>query len=389
MRLGVFADLVYRRSGQTISTDLNFIQFIAGLAGEIDELVVFGRLDPEPGRGPYVLPAEGVRFVPLPYYRRVTSAGQVLRSTRTAGRVFAAELDRLDAVWLFGPHPWSFAFALAARRRDKLVVLGVRQEYGSYIANRLPSRRWLWAVPVAHGLERAYRLLGRRLPAVVVGEKLGRMYGAGRAPVLATGFSLVRAADLVTLEEALARSWEGDLRLLSVGRIDSEKNPLLMVEVLAALRERSPRWRLTVAGDGPLVEALGERARELGVGDALDLAGHVRHGHELTKLYRSHLAFLHVSLTEGVPQVLFEAQAAGLPIVATDVGGVREALGGGSGGLLIPPRDRDGAVRALERLRDDEGLRGNLIRTGLEQVSEETTERQLERLKRFLEAGMP
>lgn len=383
LRLGVYADLVYHRRGDSVSTYLSFIGFVTNLADRVEELVIFGRLDPAGRPGPYRLP-DGVRFVALPHYPRVTSLGRLARSLPASYRAVAAELDRLDVIWLFGPHPLSLAVAVAARRRGKAVALGVRQDYPLYVRHRLPGRLWAWAVPVAHLLERAFRLIARRVPAVVVGEQLGRRYAPGRARVLTTGFSLVRATDVVSVEEALARSWSGELRLLSVGRIDFEKNPLLLPAVLARLRECHPGWRLTVAGDGPLAGSLAARAVELGVGDMVELLGDVPHGEALRDLYRSSHALLHVSLTEGVPQVLFEAQAAGLPIVATDVGGVRAALAGGATGLLVPPSDAASAVGALERLRTNEALRRGIVTAAIEQVAGETVEAQLDRLETFL-----
>src|SRR5256885_84498 len=131
--------------------------------------------------------------------------------------------SRLDAVWLFGPHPLAIAFARGAFRRGVPVFLGVRQDFPEYIRLRLPNRRWLWAAFAARLLERRFRRLGRRAPAVVVGDELADLYRGG-APVLATGFSLVRTRDLVGLSDALARDWDGlELRLLSVGRLDPEK----------------------------------------------------------------------------------------------------------------------------------------------------------------------
>ena len=384
MRLGVYADLAYRRVDGHLSADLPFIRFVTAMAPRVAELVVFGRLDPTPEPHPYDLPPDGVRFVALPHYPRVTNVSGVVRSLRRAMSIFAAELERLDAVWVFGPHPVALAFAGVAIRRRTPLALGIRQDYPSYISRRLPSLVWAWAVPVAHGLEQAFRLLARRFPTVVVGEELARKYGAGRAPLLMTGFSLIRASDIVRFETALARSWDGPLRILSVGRVDPEKNPLLLPVVLAELQRREPRWRMTVAGEGQLLEAVKGRAAELGVADSIELLGNVPNAADLMALYRASQVFLHLSFTEGVPQVLFEAQAAGLPIVATDVGGVRGALAYGVGGLLIPPGDAPSAVAALERLRLDEGLRRSLIERGLDGVSQETIDVQLDRVADFL-----
>jgi glycosyltransferase involved in cell wall biosynthesis len=384
LRVGVYSDLVYRSDGRTISTDLSFIRLPASLPPRVEEVVVLGRLDPAGGAAPYALPDEGVRFVALPHYARVWDVAAVARALAGSVRVFARELPALDVVWLFGPHPLALVFALVARLRGTPVVLGVRQDYPAYVAGRLPGPGWAWAVHAARLLDLAWRALSRRSPTVALGRDLAERYAAGRAPVLETGFSLVRADELVPLDEAAARSWDGPIRILSVGRLDPEKNPLLLLDVLAELLRADERWRLAVVGSGTLAAELAARVAELRLDDAVDLVGEVTNGPALWAEYRRSHVFLHVSLTEGLPQVLFEAHAAGVPVVATDVGGVAAALGGGATGLLVPPRDPRAAAAALERLRDDAGLRRELVEKGLAAVAGETLDAQLDRFAAFL-----
>jgi glycosyltransferase involved in cell wall biosynthesis len=114
------------------------------------------------------------------------------------------------------------------------------------------------------------------------------------------------------------------------------------------------------------------------------LRGEVANGPELWRLYRAGHVFLHVSLTEGLPQVLCEAQAAGVPIVATAVGGVAEALGGGAAGLLVPPRDAVSAAAAVQRIADEPSLRRRLVAAALAAAERETLEDQLDRVAQFL-----
>jgi glycosyltransferase involved in cell wall biosynthesis len=387
VRLGIYTDLVYRTDGSGLSTDRAFVIFLTALGERCDELVLFGRLDPSPGRAPYAV-AGRTRFVALPHYPRVRSVGALLRGIVRARRAFAAELERLDAVWLFGPHPIAFAFARAARDRHVPVFLGVRQDFPRYVGRRLPSRRWLWAVPAAHALERSFRRLARRVPTVVVGEALAQRYAGASGRLHVTGISLVPRASVVTAEEAVGRDWSGILTVLSVGRLDSEKNPLLLPEILVRLRRASPQWRLVVAGEGPLASAVAARAAERGVADALELRGYVPHDAGLLHLYRNSHVFLHVSLTEGLPQVLFEALAAGLPVVGTDVGGVGAALAHGARGLLLPPGDAVAAARACERLRREPELREALVRRGLRYARSESIESQLDRLATFFDGQL-
>ncbi len=380
MRLGIYADLVYRTDGTSLSANRAFVKFVTALPPRIDEVVLLGRLDPVRGLDAYLLPTAGVRFVPLPHYPSVADVRALLGALRGSLRIFASELPQLDAVWLFGPHPLALAFARTARRRRVPVFLGVRQNFPEYVARRSGKLQRAWAVPAAHALERAFRRIARRAPTVVVGEDLGARYAGGGGPVLSTGFSLIGESDLVVLADALERSWDGEVTLLSVGRLDPEKNPLLLPEILALLPDSV---RLQVVGDGPLAGAVEERARKLGVADRLELVGYIPNGEGLWGRYRAAHAFLHVSFTEGLPQVLFEAQAAGIPVVATDVGGVRQALAGGSTGLLVAPDRADEAAAAVRRLIESPDLRAQLIEAGLEQARRETLDAQLDRIARF------
>ena len=387
VRLGVYSDLTYRERDGVVSTNRAFIRFVTALPPRVDEVVIAGRLDPVPGSGPYPLPAAGVRFVPLPHYPRVTAVAQLLGVARSSCREFSRMLDDVDAVWIFGPHPLAVAFAVIARRRGVPLALGVRQDYVAYIRNRLPSRWWSWALPAAWALDRVFRRLARRAPTVALGREIARAYRRG-APVLETGFSLVSERDVVPLDEALARPWSAEPRIVSVGRLDPEKNPLLLLDILAGARASGTPWRLCVAGDGPSRPELERTARARGLAGVVEFLGEVPNGDELWRVYRDGDVFLHVSLTEGLPQVLFEAQAAGLPIVATAVGGVAGALDGGRAGLLIPPNDAAAAIAALELIQTDSARRAELIRAGHRAVSDETLERQLDRVASFLRAHL-
>jgi glycosyltransferase involved in cell wall biosynthesis len=107
-------------------------------------------------------------------------------------------------------------------------------------------------------------------------------------------------------------------------------------------------------------------------------------GPELLERYRRAHAFVHVSLTEGLPQVLVEAQASGTPIVATDVGSVRAALDDGAAGVLVPPDDLDALVAGVERLLGDPVVRERMVRRGLELAHERTFERETSRVALFI-----
>jgi glycosyltransferase involved in cell wall biosynthesis len=385
-RLGVYTDDVYLLveddSGTRISSDRSFLLFAHQVGEHFDEFVVFGRGAESDEDADYVLPP-GIRLVSLPHYENLRRLLQVGRSGVRTGKAMWSGLDSVDTVWVFGPHPFGFLLIALARVRRKRIALGVRQDTFRYHRQRLQGRRWLpvlGAVWLADGL---HRLLARRLPTTVVGTTLAEHYGLDRPTVLPITVSLVPERELA--DEPEVRDLSGKVRLLTIGRIDVEKNPLLVVDVLAELERRHPdRFSLTWIGRGPLEDEVRARAESLGVADRLTLRGYVPFGPELLNLYRDADLFVHVSWTEGVPQVLVEALACGTPIVATAVGGVPTALDHGNAGLLVPPGDAVALADAIENLIDDPELRRQLVAHGLDLVRELTLEAEGDRVATFL-----
>jgi glycosyltransferase involved in cell wall biosynthesis len=382
VRLGVYTDYTYRRDGGVVSGERAFVRFMTGLQPLVERLVLVGRLDPRPGHSHYPLGTD-VEFVGLPYYVSLTRPFEVLSSLGGSARRFWRMLDDVDTVWLLGPYAHSIGFVLLALARRRHVVLGVRQDLPRYVRSRHPHARWTHLA--ADALEAIFRMLARRLPVVVVGGDLAVRY-ARSTRMLELMVSLVAEADIASEPEALARTEAPVRRVLTVGRLDREKNPTLLVDVLAALLASAPDWRITVVGEGPLREEVEARAEQLGLDGSIDIRGYVPIDGELPSLYRSSDAFLHVSWTEGVPQVIFEAFAAGLPVVATDVGGVARAVGGAA--ILIAPGDPAAAACALERVAEEAPLRRRLIHDGLERVREHTLEAETRRLVAFLEGQL-
>jgi glycosyltransferase involved in cell wall biosynthesis len=320
----------------------------------------------------------------LPDYSSLGRPWEVARATFGTIAGMWRGLSHTDVVWAWGPHPFSILLITFAALRRKRVALCIRQDTLEYYRRRLPSRRWLPILGVVWSIEAVYRVLARRFPTTAVGAGVAQRYAG--ANVLPIAISLVRSEDVVSAPPK--REWVGEISLLAVGRLEPEKNPLLLVEALGRLDAESPgRFRLVCVGRGKLEEDVRRRAEQLGVERLLELRGYVPFGPGLLAFYRQAHAFVHVSLTEGFPQVLIEAMAAGLPIVATDVGGVATALDGGRAGLLVPPADVDALVRAVRRLSDDEALRREIVTAGLSLVRGLTLERQAAQVARFIADG--
>jgi len=379
MRVAVFTDYVYRRDGERIYSERAFGLFLAAVGEKVDQLEVIGRIASASGRARYPLPS-GVRFAPLPHYESLVRPAAVISSLLRSVRAMWGALEDVDVAWVLGPYPHAVALVMVGLARRRPVVLGVRQDWPRYVRMRRPGCRRLHRA--ADVLEFIWRTFARWLPVVAVGPDLVSKYASAPA-ILELAVSVVPEAAIRPAANGLERDYSESLTVLSVGRLEPEKNPLLLADVLAGLRARDPRWHLRVCGEGELAEPLERRLEERGVTEYAALEGYVPMGEGLLDLYRDSHVLLHVSWTEGFPQVLVEAFASALPVVATAVGGV--PAGVGEAALLIPPGDADAAVAALIRLANDPALRARLVAAGHEQAKGQTIEAQTERLVAFLE----
>ncbi len=182
--------------------------------------------------------------------------------------------------------------------------------------------------------------------------------------------------------------------VISVGRLSPVKGHRVLVEAVAMLA-RSPKsydrptgWageeavrgvHLLLVGEGPERAALEALVRRLGVSEKVHFAGR-REPKEVAALLHLADVFVLPSYYEGFGVVLLEAQAAGLPVVATDVGGVGEVLDGGRTGLLVPPGEPEALGQAVSLVLRDGALAGRLAREGRERVTREfPVERMVER----------
>jgi glycosyltransferase involved in cell wall biosynthesis len=154
------------------------------------------------------------------------------------------------------------------------------------------------------------------------------------------------------LQAAPARS---PARLLMVARFEAQKDHGTLLRALARLRGKS--WQLDLIGDGPQRADTLELARDLGIADRVHFLGART---DVAEQLAQSQVFLLISHWEGFPRSILEAMRAGLPVLASDVGGVSESVVEGITGFLIPPDDVDTLQARLELVLEFPGLRTHL-----------------------------
>jgi glycosyltransferase involved in cell wall biosynthesis len=194
--------------------------------------------------------------------------------------------------------------------------------------HRIAMRKGACSVAISREVARSFRVLYGREPEAVIPNGVDLPAGqVGRTEWRrANGFS------------------EADVLIVSVARLDPQKNPLLLIDALPP----DPRCHLLLAGDGALAPEVRKRAS-----DRVHLLG-VRT--DIPELLRACDLFALASDYEGLPVAVIEAMAAGLPVVATRVGGLPELVNEHTG-VLVPPRDSRALKRALASLTANAPLR--------------------------------
>lgn len=249
-------------------------------------------------------------------------------------------------------------------RKREIDVVHAHEYKSDFIAAYLANAEGTIPLATAHGWtghsvrERwAYYPLDRRIltrfPKVlaVSGQIRGELIRAGASPERVETLLNGIDPDLYRLDQrrvAVARDRfavrPGEIAIGSVGRIEPQKRFDLLVEAFARLRTKDRRLRLLLAGEGSLRAWLMSRADALGLGDSCCFVGHCP---EVGDFYHALDVFVQSSDYEGTPNVVLEAMALEVPIVATDVGGTAELITDGVHGLIIPPGDSSRIAHAL------------------------------------------
>ena len=267
--------------------------------------------------------------------RRALAPGALLGLARAIHR------ERVDVVHghMLGPSAWA-AVAGTLGRAPAIVA----HEHGSPAA-------------VGRGTTAVERLLlGRAADAVVAVSRpdLVRLRDASRVPadklvLLPNG--LDPRPPLGTDVRAELGIAPGTPLLVTVCRIRAEKRLDVLVEALAALRrDGAPDAELLIAGEGDAEPELRAAIARLGLGDAVHLPGRRA---DVPDVLAAGDVFVLSSDREGSPIALLEAMEAGLPIAATAVGGVPDAIEDGVQGLLVAPGDPAALAAAVRRLLDE------------------------------------
>jgi glycosyltransferase involved in cell wall biosynthesis len=288
---------------------------------------------------------------------RIACRGRVDRAAAKSIRELIAR-ERIEIVHCHGYKADIYGY-LAARRLNTLQVS--------------TSHLWTRETQAVRLYEFLDAIVLRRFDAVVaVSQRIGEdLRDAGvpskRISIIDNGIDLARFA---SGNAALAREIGKGAKLLigTAGRLVPQKGLDYFLAAAQPLLKEFPNLLFAIVGDGPDRQALQQRAGQLGIENRVFFTGARV---DMADVYASLDIFVLASIDEGMPMVLLEAMASGLPAVATRVGAIPKIIDVGETGLLVPPGDPASLTDALRALILDRALRDRLAAGGKRRICQE------------------
>lgn len=155
-------------------------------------------------------------------------------------------------------------------------------------------------------------------------------------------------------------------RLLFVGRLTQQKSPQTLLNALSVVRRQGMLLTLQIVGSGPLQAELEQQVRDLGLSHAVEFLGHRS---DVPEIMQQATALVLPSQWEGMPNVVLEAMANGLPVIASDIHGIRDVVVNGKTGVLVPTGDSTLMADAIANVVGNADLRSSLASAAAMEVA--------------------
>lgn len=294
---------------------------------------------------PYLFGAKSIKF--LKYFRNL-------------------DLSEFTLVHSMFAFPYSFYAARLAKKYNLPLIVGAQGTYGVLPLTRFPDRKLLkWSY------KRAKTLI---VPSQFTKEKIIELSKV-KYPIkiVHNGVNFERFAN-AKVDEDLKRKYEGKTVLLTVGGLKPRKGQDLVLKALAKIYKEIPNLKYVMVGDGRWKKNLQDLADRLGITEYVDFVPEVDPS-EIPNYFKLADVYIHtpklVDLNfEGFGIVYLEASACRKPIIASDSGGIKDAVVPGKTGLVVDDQDVDGIAEAILKVLNDKDLAEKLADNGFEYAKE-------------------
>ncbi|MFY0630552.1 MAG: glycosyltransferase family 4 protein [Flavobacteriaceae bacterium] len=349
----IFNDFLFHREGDSIYTDDSYIIFADLVGKNFKEKSFLGRISQnKKDERSYETPIPPSDIIEIPYYSSLKyfpffNVFKTFRLVKTINSV----IKKSDILWLAWPHPISLLILFLQIGKGKKIILNVRCDLAELVKIRYSGIfRFLASsfIKLSNGL---LPFLVKDFTVLVTGSELKEAYSK-LSPNTYDIRNTVISNNSFTMPD---RKKIDPIHLLFVGRLEAEKGIEYLLEAIPLIQKKHP-VTLRIVGDGINEETLVALSKELKITDSVEFYGYVPFGKELFSHYINSDIFVLPSLSEGFPRVIDEARGFGLPIVCTNVGGMKTELRDHENCLKVEARSSEDISRKIITLIENKKL---------------------------------
>lgn len=380
---GYFTEGVYykNRTGEVYASDI-FITFFQKLNLN-KEITALGRLAKQEFSPKYQL-KQDIHFVSISYYKSlrsliITLPFYILRN----GRRIILFVQRIDLLFVSASGPISVLLLWLMKIKRKKVLLFIRQDMrelinAKYHGSFIPKL-------IANWIESSIEKIVKKNSDVVIftfGDDIFGRYSKISDFVIPVADSRFENSEIISPIELFPKK-ESSKNLLYVGRLAKGKGLEFLIETLHELPVKS--FGLSIIGDGNIKNDLISLAKKLNLIERVVFKGYIPFGEELLKEYSSNDVLILPSFSEGLPQVVLEAMARGVIVVATRVGGLSKLIKDGENGFLFEPGDKEGLLKIIREIQTNELPLLAIRKNGIDTAKKFSFEKQAAKIYKALE----
>lgn len=371
--------------GRIYGTKRSLYVFIKGLLPFFKKIVICAPTkrinEPITSQDYIILEEPKIKVVRLPYWDNfIDFFKEFYKIFPVLLKVVSPLIRTNDLLWLRLPSLSGLFFFICAKIYHKPAVIDI----GGNIRKAWQRTRYrgiqkVLAKILSLLLHRVTNFMVSSALTIVTGEELYKLYKPKAKKIKVFVRSSLKRKDLTYREDTCK---DKIIRLLYVGEILIDKGIIYLLDAVRKLREKNYPVELMIVGSGSDTNKIKEKIESSGISKAVKFKGYVPFGDSLFNIYRSAdiLVFPSIYFTEGIPRVIIEAFAFSLPVITTDIGGVKSIVINEKTGLLIKPHSSEEIYQAVRRLINDTYLRERMIKKSYEFAVAHTLEGEIKKI---------
>jgi len=384
-KLLVVLDELYYYDGNTYGSKYSWGKFTEAFCPFFDEVTLSVPVKNEISNQK-LIKVEKVNFCPLPYWDGMVSYIKNLpKNFWQLVKTIRRETKKHDVIFIRLPSLAGMLFFVFAKLYSKPIALYVGGNIRTaanrlYVGSRISK---MTMNTFACIIEFITRIMVNHSITFVTGKELYQSYNRPYNKIFQTMTSLINKDYINERDDTCQGSI---INIVCVAQILPSKGIDYLIDAIHLLRKDNYNVLLDIVGfgNGTYYESLVDKVKKLELESYVKFKGYVTFGSDLFEIYRKADISVLATLSEGLPRVIIESWASGIPFIATNVGGIPGLIVDGENGLLINPGSSVEICKAIKRTISNSDLRKKIIRNGLDFAKQHTSDKQAETIIHLL-----